>query len=124
MLLRDVHEAGAWLVIVANGLAGAWALGAHRWPQLRSRALWWATGVAQVAAFVQAALGAAVLADLDAAGRSRLQFHMFYGFLCLVAVGVLYSYRHQLRHRIHLLYGFGGLFIMGLGLRALTIGAR
>jgi hypothetical protein len=47
------------------------------------------------------------------------QFHMFYGFVAIVAVGIVYSYRQQLRHRLYLLYGFGGLFLMGLGIRAL-----
>jgi hypothetical protein len=27
-----------------------------------------------------------------------------------------------MRHRLYLLYGFGGLFVMGLGIRALLIG--
>ena len=52
------------------------------------------------------------------------QFHMFYGFVAIIAVGIIYSYRQQLRHRIYLLYGGGGLFIMGLGIRALLVGKR
>jgi hypothetical protein len=44
---------------------------------------------------------------------------MFYGFVAFIAVGILYSYRQQLRERVYLLYGFGGLFVMGLGIRAL-----
>jgi hypothetical protein len=27
-----------------------------------------------------------------------------------------------MKHRLYLLYGFGGLFIMGLGIRALLVG--
>jgi hypothetical protein len=50
------------------------------------------------------------------------QFHMFYGFVAIIAVGIIYSYRAQLRHRIYLLYGLGGLFVMGLGIRALLVG--
>src|SRR5437870_1690940 len=41
------------MVILGNGVAGAWALAAHRWPGLRTRALWWFIGFAQVAMFVQ-----------------------------------------------------------------------
>jgi hypothetical protein len=48
---------------------------------------------------------------------------MFYGFVAIIAVAILYSYRSQLRHRLFLLYGFGGLFIMGLGIRAMLVGA-
>jgi len=34
----------------------------------------------------------------------------------------VYSYRAQLRHKLYLLYGFGGLFLMGLGIRAMLVG--
>jgi hypothetical protein len=50
-----------------------------------------------------------------------VQFHLFYGFVAIIAVGILYSYRQQMRHRLYLLYGGGGLFIMGLGIRALLV---
>ena len=36
---------------------------------------------------------------------------------------LIYSYRHQLKHRLYALYGFGGLFLMGLGIRAMLVGA-
>jgi hypothetical protein len=107
------------VVIVANGLAGAWALAAHRLPPLRRRTLWWFTVAAQVAMFVQVGLG---VADMSSAGVEAQQFHMFYGFVALLAIGCLYAYRAQLKHRLYLLYGFGGLFIMGLGIRAVLIG--
>jgi len=54
--------------------------------------------------------------------RKAPQFHMFYGFVAIIAVGLLYSYRVQMRHRLYLLYGFGGLFVMGLGIRAVLVG--
>jgi hypothetical protein len=49
---------------------------------------------------------------------------MFYGFLTIISVGIIYSYREQLRDRLYLLYGLGGLFIMGLGIRAWQVGPR
>lgn len=121
MTLAGFHESWAWVVIVGNGLAGLWALGAHRWPAARLPALWWCTAGVQLAAFVEVGLGVAMVAGRDVPG---LQFHMFYGFVILAAVGIIYSYRQQLRERQYLLYGFGGLFIMGLGLRALQVGPR
>jgi hypothetical protein len=36
-------------------------------------------------------------------------------------VAIIYSYRSQLRHRVYLLYGLGGLFVMGLGIRAMVL---
>ena len=120
-MLLDVHTAWAWVVIVGNGLAGAWALGAHRVPALRTRALWWFTLVVEVAVVVQVALGVAVMNVEDI---EPPQFHLFYGFVAVIAIGIFYSYRQQLRHRLYLLYGFGGLFVMGLGIRALLVGSR
>ena len=107
------------MVIISNGLAGVWALAAHRAPALRSRALWWFTVAAQVAMFVQVGLGVALVSG---EGIEAPQFHMFYGFVALIAIGCLYAYRAQLRHRLYLLYGFGGLFVMGLGIRAMLVG--
>ena len=117
-MVRDIHTVVAWVVIIGNGLAGAWALAAHRYEQLRYRALWIFTGVAEVAISVQVTLGAIMIA---AQGFEVSQFHMFYGFLSFVAVGLLFSYRHQLAEHIYLLYGGGGLFVMGLGIRSFTL---
>lgn len=41
--MSGFHRAFAWVVIVGNGLAGLWALGAIRRPALRHRTLWWFT---------------------------------------------------------------------------------
>jgi len=118
--LSGLHSGFAWVVIGANALVGFWALGAHRFAWLRHRALWWATVMAELSVFVEVALGAGLVR-----GQAReAQFHAFYGFVAIVAVGVLYSYRAQLKHRVYLLYGLGGLFVMGLAIRAAQIPAR
>jgi len=72
-----------------------------------------------VAVFVQVGLGVGLVAGQHIKAP---QFHMFYGFVAIIAVGIIYSYRSQLRHRLYLLYGLGGLFVMGLGIRALLVG--
>ena len=119
--LRHLHEGWAWFVVFGNGLAGLWALGAHWLPALRTRALWWFTGLAELAIFVQVAFGVALMSSED---LEPPQFHMFYGFVAIIAVGIVYSYRAQLRNRIYLLYGGAGFFLMGLGIRAMLISAR
>ena len=106
-------------MIVGNGLAGAWALAANWLETLRTRALWWFTAFAELTVFVQVAIGVQLVAGEDIEAE---QFHMFYGFLAIIAVAIIYSYRSQLRHRLYLLYGFGGLFVMGLAARALVVG--
>lgn len=118
--LSQLHEGWAWFVIIANGLAGLWALGAHWLEPLRSRALWWFTVFAQLTVFVQVGLGVGLVAGQEIEAP---KFHMFYGFVGIIAIGILYSYRDQLRHRLYLLYGFGGLFVMGLSIRAVLVGA-
>ena len=49
------------------------------------------------------------------------RFHMFYGFVAFISVGLLYSYKYVWKARgwMELAYGLGGLFIMGLGIRAI-----
>ncbi|MCU1451271.1 MAG: hypothetical protein JWP02_3441 [Acidimicrobiales bacterium] len=68
---------------------------------------------------MQVALGVGLVAGQHVKAP---QFHMFYGFVAIIAVGIIYSYRQQLRHRTYLLYGLGGLFVMGLGIRAVLVG--
>jgi hypothetical protein len=117
--LLDLHQWWAWPVVVGNGVVGAWALAAHRWPAARHPSLWWCTAGAEVAIAVQVALGVLVQSRT---GIEAPQFHVFYGFVALIAVGLIYSYRQQLRSSLYLLYGFGGLFLMGLAIRAMLLG--
>ena len=119
LMLRDLHVSWSWVVIIGNALAGLWALSAHKVTQLRSRALWWFTGLVQFSVFVQVALGVALV------NKHKIgfpQFHAFYGFVAIIAIAIIYSYRAQLKTRVYLLYGFGGLFLMGLGIRAMLVG--
>ena len=117
--LNDLHTNWAWVVIIGNALAGIWALSAHKLVSLRTRALWWYTALAQVTMFVQVILGV-IMVNRDKAVFPA--FHAFYGFVGIIAIAIIYSYRAQLTGRVYLLYGFGGLFIMGLGIRAMLVG--
>ena len=118
MSLRDLHADFAWVVVGANAIVGAWALAAHWLERLRTPILWRATLVAELTIVVQVVLGVALVALDD---REVAQFHAFYGFVALAAIGIVYSYRQQLRDHVHVLYGLGGLFLMGLALRAIAI---
>ncbi|MET0727373.1 MAG: hypothetical protein ABWZ76_03645 [Acidimicrobiales bacterium] len=118
MSLRDLHASFAWVVVATNALVGSWALAAHHRPELRVRALWPATIVAEMTIFLEVALGVGLVAGQD---FEVAQMHAFYGFIAIATVGIIYSYRQQLVPHRHLLYGLGGLFLMGLALRALTV---
>ena len=74
--------------------------------------------VAELTIAVQVALGAALVGFQD---FEVAQFHAFYGFVAFATVGIVYSYRQQVAAHLYLLYGLGGLFLMGLAIRAMTI---
>ena len=119
MTLRQLHADFAWVVVAANAAAGLWALRAHYQERFRTKALWWFTGVAEVTMVVEVCLGVALVATQD---YDVAPFHTLYGFSGIAAIGILYSYREQVkREHLWLLYGLGGLFMMGLALRALTV---
>ncbi len=123
MGLYDVHRYLAWFLVLSNAAVGIWALVAHAVPTFRVRPLWWAVIVAQLSAFAIAIVGVIML---DRYGLELDQFHALYGFSCIVAIGILYSYRGSpfVKDTVYLLYGFGSLFIMGLGLRSMYLGTH
>ena len=120
MTVLGAHDVWAWVVVLANGLVGCWALAAHRWRVLGGRRLWAAVIVAQATVFVQVVLGVWLTA-VD--GRTAPGLHNLYGFVALFTVGMLYAYRSQLVAHVYILYGLGELFMMGLAIRAMFLGA-
>ncbi len=115
--LNDLHRWLGWFLIGSNAAVGAWAIAAQYLPASRHRVLWWLTGVAQLSTIAVATVGAVIVNQQDIELDS---FHALYGFSTIFAVAILYSYRNSpfISDKIHLLYGCGSLFIMGLGLRA------
>ncbi len=116
----DWHEAFGWALIVVNALAGAWALAAYQFERLRGRPLWITVIAGQLLTFVQAFIGVVLTSRYD---YELDDMHALYGFSAIIAVGILYSYRTSpfMKGKELLLYGFGCLFIMGLGIRNLYL---
>jgi hypothetical protein len=117
--LRQLHADFSWVVVVTNAIVGLWALGAHYREQLRHRWLWRATLVAQLTMVVQVCMGVALVAiqsyDVE-------PLHTLYGFSGIATIGILYSYRDQIgRKNLYVLYGLGGLWMMGLAIRGITV---
>lgn len=113
--LLSFHETFAWIAIGANALAGLVGLVAWRRPRRRGAWVWWMTGIAEVMLLAQVLTGVA----LTSAGRYQApRFHMFYGFVAFITVGLAYGYRASMRGRLEMLYGLIGLFLMGVGIRA------
>jgi hypothetical protein len=114
--LLDFHRVWAYVAIVANAVAGIILLVVWRVEKWRGRWVWIPTIAAEAAMMLQV-LGGVVLVASDDYVAPR--FHMFYGFVAFLTVGIAYSYRGQMRGRREMFYGFVGLFIMGLGIRAI-----
>ena len=103
------------MVIVGNALAGLAALLAWRVPGLRGRWVWAAAGAAEVALLLQVAIGAVLVSSKR---FTVPRFHMFYGFVGFITVGIAFGSRDSMRGRLELFYGLAGLFLMGVGIRA------
>jgi hypothetical protein len=119
--LPELHDALAWFLVLSNAAVGLWALAAQQFRVLRVRPLWWAIAVAHTSTFAIAIVGVLMVNRL---GVELDSFHALYGFSTIVAVGILYSYRGSpfVKDKVHLLYGVGSLFIMGLGIRNFFLG--
>lgn len=124
MSLRELHEAFAWVLLLANAAVGAWCLGAHLRAGLRVGALWVAVTLAQALVFVEIGFGLALMRSEDLTAEQLPDLHVLYGASAIVAVALLYGYRSTsawVRQREHLVYGLGSLFIMGLAIRELFL---
>lgn len=104
-----------FVAVVLNGIAGVVALVAWRIQRWRGRWLWILTIVAESLFMLDVVAGTVLVAayKFKPAG-----IHMFYGFLVFLTVGLAFQYRDVMRGRTELLYGLVGLFLMGLGIRA------
>jgi len=114
--LLDFHKVWAYVAITANALAGivcliAWKVRAWR----ERRWIWVVTIAAESAMMLQVVVGVTLVASDEYVAP---RFHMFYGFLAFLTVGIAYQYRRQMRGRREMFYGLVGLFLMGLGIRA------
>ena len=114
--LLSFHKVWAYVAIVANALAGIVLLVCWRVERWRGRWMWIPTIAAEAAMMLQVVLGVVLVASDEYVAP---RFHMFYGFVAFLTVGIAYSYRQQMRGRRELFYGLVGLFIMGLGIRAI-----
>jgi hypothetical protein len=113
-LLR-FHEIWGYVAIVLNAVAGVLALVAWRWKPARGGYVWIITIIAESALMLQVLVGTILVASKDYVAP---RFHMFYGFVAFLTVGIAYQYRRQMRGRREMFYGLVGLFLMGLGIRA------
>lgn len=115
--MRSLHELWGWWAVAIDGLVGVWGL-ALAWRQRPpSRWFWAGVGVATIVTLGQVVLGVVMIASEEYPVGDQ---HVFYGLVIAFAFGFAYIYRAQLAMRPALSYGVFFLFVMGLGLRAIT----
>ena len=113
--LLHFHKVWAYIAISANALAGVVLLVCWRVERWRGRWMWIPTIAAEAAMMLQVVIGVILVASDEYVAP---RFHMFYGFVAFLTVGIAYQYRRQMRGRTEMFYGLVGLFLMGLGIRA------
>ena len=84
-------------------------------PRFRGRYVWIATIVAEGAILLQVLVGVVLVSNKE---YQAPRFHMFYGFVAFITVGLAYSYRYAMKGKMEMWYGLVGLFLMGVGIRA------
>ena len=83
-MLLEIHGRWAWFVIVGNGLAGVWALGAN-WLRVAARpGPVVVHGRRRGGDLRPGGLGVGMVAGQK---LKAPQFHMFYGFVAIISVG-------------------------------------
>ena len=116
---RGTHEVIEWLMVLLNAAAVIWSFQAHRTKLFRVSALVWLTATAQIMVLAHLFSGVALASSENI---EIPKFHLLYWSAAVLSVGVIYGYRNQLENRRYLLYGFAGLFLMGLGIRSMILG--
>ncbi len=113
--MHRFHSVWGYLAIAANAIAGLICLLVWRVPRWKGRWVWICTITAQSMLMVQVLVGTVLVAN---GSYTVVRFHMFYGFVAFITVGLAYQYRTYMRGKMELYYGLVGLFLMGVGIRA------
>lgn len=109
------HQYWVYVALGATGFVGLWGLVPAAMRKKPGRAFGIAVAVAIVAILVQVAAGV----TLYVSGLRPLNgFHVFYGVVVVVTLGLAYVYRSTITRNPALWYGLLLLFVTGLGFRA------
>ena len=115
-MISDFHVFWGWVAVGFCGLAGLWGVVLAVFKKQPNRAFAIAVGIGIVAILLQVTAGLVLLGQ----GADPGTFHVFYGVVILFTFSFAYIYRAQLARRPALAWGLIMLFVMGLGIRAIT----
>jgi len=116
-MIASFHSVWGWVVVGVDLAAGIYGIGLAVLRKSPGVVFHSAMAVAISVSVVQVAAGLM----LYGAGERPGGFHLFYGVLMLVAVSFVYVYRSEMNKKNPALrWGLFALFLMGLGLRAIS----
>lgn len=116
-VLVDLHRRSGWWVVGIMGAVGVFGLILALLKRPPGRVFYTGLGLAVVAVITQVGLG---LYGYSVIGRQPGNIHIFYGVVALFTLAFAYLYRVQFARRPALAYGLLALFLMGVGIRAIT----
>jgi hypothetical protein len=112
-----VHRETGWYVVGLMALIGVWGLALTVMRREPGRSYWTAFGIGVVALLAQVGMG---VWALTADGVDPGNQHVFYGVVIAFTLAFAYIYRAQFAKRPAISYALLSLFLMGLGIRAIS----
>ncbi len=112
-----IHRAVGWYVVGAMAVLGTWAVVLAILKLPPGRVYWVAFGLGVTGVLAQVGMGTWAL-SVD--GVDPGNQHVFYGIVSVFTLAFAYIYRLQLAKRPALSYAILCLFLMGLGMRAIS----
>lgn len=114
--MEAFHTSFGWVAVGLAGLAGLIWIGLAIAKRSPGRVHWVLAGTSMAALVIQVLAGVTLYLQEEDPGA----LHMFYGFMVLFALAFGYIYRPQMAKRPARSWGLLLLFVMGLGIRAIT----
>jgi len=119
-MLRSFHAGLAYTVVALNLAAGLWGLLFVRRRLPAPRLFWPAIVAGQVALAVQVVAGVALLNQLGA----KPGFHVFYGFVVLIAAALSWALRGESPRRAIVVSSVVAVFVGAVSVRAMLTAGR
>jgi hypothetical protein len=116
--IHSIHHDFGYTVIIINALAGIFTLIGLK---VRAISRWkyylYGAYAGWIAMLIQVVLGIVLFSSGDYDDVPK--FHIFYGFVGLISVGLIFAYRKSLGKRKAMWIGIFALFLAGVGVRAI-----
>ncbi|HVE90730.1 MAG TPA: hypothetical protein VNE62_00300 [Actinomycetota bacterium] len=119
-MFRAFHGVWAYVVVAVNLAVGLWGLGWVRKRMPPPRTFWKAVVAGQAVLAVQVVAGVILLNQLGA----EPGFHVFYGFVVLIAAALSWAFRGDSPRRAVTVASIVALFVGAVSVRAMLTAGR